>query len=80
MPSVIYKYINLENGLKILLENRIKLSRPDTFNDPFDFSNDLLKITVTKEYATDLVNRNYPHESRVERRQKIKKLLLLSSN
>jgi len=74
IPSVLYKYINLENGLKILLDKTIKLSCPESFNDPFDFSNDLLKFKVTKEYATNLVNRNFPYETRIERRLKIKKL------
>ncbi len=75
IPPIIYKYINLKNGLKILIDKTIKLSCPDTFNDPFDFSNDLLKFKVSKEYAADLVNRNFQNDPRAERRIKIRKLL-----
>ncbi|MFH4966540.1 DUF2971 domain-containing protein [Gaetbulibacter sp. M235] len=33
---IIYKYVSAEIALKILLENKLKLTNPNKFNDPFD--------------------------------------------
>lgn len=42
--DIIYKYINKEDGMKVLVDNTMKFSRPFDFNDPFDCSLKLLSF------------------------------------
>jgi hypothetical protein len=74
IPLILYKYINLEDGLKILLNQTLKLSSPSVFNDPFDFSNSLIDYKISKEYAKDLVERRFNSDSRKEKRAKAREL------
>ena len=41
---VIFKYFDIETGLKALKQHTIVFSRPDRFNDPFDCSVELLTV------------------------------------
>jgi hypothetical protein len=56
----IYKYFDLEIGLKAIENRNIAFSRPDRFNDPFDCSVELLKIesASTRAHMADVIVRN----------------------
>ena len=47
----IYKYAKLENAIKMVSKNRLKLSNPTSFNDPFDtnIKRDKEDIRITSE-------------------------------
>ena len=47
--DIIYKYINKEDGMKVLENNTLKFSTPFDFNDPFDCSLKLLSFNNIPE-------------------------------
>lgn len=73
----LYKYISLNDALNYLLkENTFKFSDPTDFNDPFDCSEQIIKIIIDKENELKFLNEavtkyRLPRKSR---RQQIKKL------
>ena len=74
IPNIIYKFINMVDGLKILNDLTLKLNHPDEFNDPFDFNNSLFKFNITDEYVKSLIDTNLPHLDRNTRRKKMREL------
>ena len=52
----VFKYRNAERGLKILRDLEMRLSRPDSFNDPFEFLPLLNPTAMTKERAIQSLN------------------------
>ncbi|MET3115493.1 hypothetical protein AAKU52_003242 [Pedobacter sp. CG_S7] len=75
MTSVptIYKYFDLETGLKAIDNQNIAFSRPDRFNDPFDCSVELLKIESASTRAhmagafARILKHNYSERYRLKR-------------
>lgn len=69
----IYKYFDLETGLKAIDNLNIAFSRPDRFNDPFDCSVELLKIESASTRAhmsgafTRILKNNYLERYRLKR-------------
>ena len=69
----IYKYFDLDTGLKALQNKSIAFSRPDRFNDPFDCSVELLNIdpVSTREHMAGAIVRrlgnNYSERFRLKR-------------
>lgn len=75
MASVptIYKYFDLETGLKAIENRNIAFSRPDRFNDPFDCSVELLNIESASTRAhmagafARILKHNYSERYRLKR-------------
>ncbi|RYX82989.1 DUF2971 domain-containing protein [bacterium] len=69
----IYKYFDLETGLKAIENQNIAFSRPDRFNDPFDCSVELLKIESASTRAhmagafERILKNNYSERYRLKR-------------
>jgi hypothetical protein len=51
--NYIYKYVNKEDGMRILFDNTLKFSSPNDFNDPFDCSEELLRYDITREFIEE---------------------------
>lgn len=59
LDRVIYKYVSYDTVVKIIEDLTIKFSSPNSFNDPFEFTLDLLDTRWTKaDLKTFLDNRN----------------------
>ena len=75
MTIRLFKYTNIETGLKILENRTLWLSNPDTFNDPFDCYEKLINFKITRLGIENYVNRNYFTLKKSERERKIKYFL-----
>ena len=47
----VYKYVNLDGGIKILSNNSLRFTQPDALNDPFEL---LPSLSIIKELAYEL--------------------------
>ena len=71
--STVFKYFDLDTGLRGLENQTIAFSRPDRFNDPFDCSVELLKIdaAATREHMAGafirILDNNYSERFRLKR-------------
>ncbi|SDS11631.1 Protein of unknown function [Polaribacter sp. KT25b] len=73
--NIVYHYSNFEIGVeKIILNNNLKFSSPNEFNDPFDCNEDLLKLRITKESAIKQIKDSKQKLTRNERTRLIKKI------
>jgi len=72
MIDTIYKYINVESGIKILKNKTLWFSKPERFNDPYDCYKRLIKITPSAKGIESYVDRNFPRIKKTERDRKIK--------
>jgi len=73
--NTVYHYSDFEIGVeKIILNNTLKFSSPNEFNDPFDCNEDLLKLRITKESAIKQIKDSKQKLTRNERTRLIKKI------
>lgn len=72
VPKIIYKYATWETAEKILLGQRIMLSNPKNFNDPYEFHNRLFHYKITQKRLNEMAYRKLPFLSRQQRRKKTK--------
>ena len=70
MIDKIFKYTNIESGIKILKTNSLWFSKPEYFNDPYDCYENLIRIIPSKDGIAAYIDRNYF----IRKRDKEKKL------
>ena len=54
---MIYKYVDIEGAKHILRNYTLKFTKPDDFNDPFEFHNELVKKEITIEHFEEIVRK-----------------------
>lgn len=57
--GIIYQYVSYETAIKILEGNCLHYSPPNSFNDPFDLTSDLLDTSISKEELIKLVTNGF---------------------
>lgn len=75
MNQIIYKYVNKDDGLRILSNNTLKFSSPFDFNDPFDCYEELIKFDLTIEFVEELVKNGSLELSEEDKKLTPEKLL-----
>jgi len=75
-PEIIYHYTSCETAELVLGAGTIKLSAPQTFNDPLDMYEKLIDFTCTDEELEGLIHslcREYPVVDRLRRIKEIRR-------
>ncbi len=57
--GIIYKYVSFETAKIILKNSSLLYSNPNTFNDPFDLTVDLINTEISKEEMIQLINEEF---------------------
>lgn len=61
MIDKIYKYVD-KNGLeRILKDSTIKFSKPNEFNDPFEFHESLVDYEFSDEHWLEIIKKREPN-------------------
>ncbi|MFD2543716.1 DUF2971 domain-containing protein [Lacinutrix gracilariae] len=73
--KIVYQFSSYEIALEeIILKQSLKFSNPETFNDPFDCNEKLLKVNIDKKNIANAFAEIQEKYSRQKRREMAKKL------
>ena len=73
--KMVYQFSSYEIALEeIILKQSLKFSNPETFNDPFDCNEKLLKVNIEKKNIANAFAEIKKKYSRQKRREMAKKL------
>jgi len=64
--GIIYKYVSEETAVKILKSNSLYYSSPNSFNDPFDVSIELLDSNFNEKQIKDVLRGWNPNDSDIK--------------
>lgn len=70
MIDKIFKYTNIDYGIKIVRDSSLWFSKPENFNDPYDCYKNLIKIEPSKDGIAAYIDRNY-HTTIREKEKKL---------
>jgi len=73
-PTIIYKYVNYNDGIKLLFNRQLKFSTPDLFNDPYDCNENIFKFTINEKTTRFMLQKGLYQRDTDEINLSIKKL------
>lgn len=66
-----FKYKDINGARFIIRDKTLKFSRPDHFNDPFEFYDELVEFDITQSYFKKIVEKRTEDRNRIKVHMKI---------